>query len=90
MADLAASIKALKDIEAGVGVNLSSSRLFDARVGGPHSGLVSIIFENVDLASWGATIDAEPRDRALQVLNGPSPDHPDELVDQPLFLEVPL
>lgn len=90
MADFVTGVKELKEIEDRVGSNLRSMRLFEARVGGSQPGLVSIVFEYDDLASWGATVDAELRDRAFQALTGPTPDDPDELVDQILYVEVPL
>ncbi len=89
-ADFVAGLKELKEIENRLGSNLRSMRLFEARVGGSQPGLMSVVFEYDDLASWGATVDAEPRDRAFQSLTGPSADDPDELLDQTLYVEEPL
>jgi hypothetical protein len=62
-------------------------RLFEKRIGGPNSGELAIIFEYEDLASWGATLDAELRDKAFQQM---SAEEQDELVDQSLYIEIPL
>lgn len=90
MADFVAGMKELKEIEDRLGSNLRSMRLFEARVGRPQVGLVSIVFEYDDLASWGAAVDAELRDRAFLDLTGPSADDPDELINHTLYVEAPL
>ena len=90
MADFVAGMKELREIENRLGSNLRSMRLFEARVGGPEPGLVSVVFEYDDLASWGATVDAELRDRAFQTLTGSSADDADELVNQTLYVEAAL
>jgi hypothetical protein len=87
MSDIVNELKELKEIENRVGTNFRSMRLFEKRIGGPNSGELAIIFEYDDLASWGATLDAELRDKAFQQM---SAEEQDELVDQSLYIEIPL
>jgi hypothetical protein len=51
---------------------------------------VSILFEYDDLASWGATVDAELKDRSFLDLTGAAGDDADELINQTLYVEIPL
>jgi hypothetical protein len=89
MSDLMAGVKELQSIEQRLGKNLRSMRLFEAQVGGSDTGLMALAFEYDDLASWGATVDAERQDRAFQAQMG-TPDDPAELVGQTLFVEIPF
>ena len=87
MAEMVAELKELTEIENRVGTNFRGMRFFEKRIGGPNSGELAIIFEYEDLASWGATLDAELRDKAFQQM---SAEEQDELVDQSLYIEIPL
>jgi len=49
------------------------------------------VFEYEDLASWGATLDAELRDKEfIKSIDETRPDDPAELVDQSLYVEIPF
>jgi hypothetical protein len=87
MSEMVAELKELTEIENRVGTNFRGMRFFEKRIGGPNSGELAIIFEYEDLASWGATLDAELRDKAFQQM---SAEEQDELVDQSLYIEIPL
>ena len=87
MSEVVSELKALKEIETRVGTKFRGMRLFEKRIGGPNSGQLVVIFEYDDLESWGATLDAELRDQAFQQM---SAEEQDELVDQSLYIEIPL
>ena len=81
-------VKELRKIEDQKGTNLRSMRLFVAQVGGQNTGQVSLVFEYDDLASWGATVDAEVASDPW-FLAVPGPDDTFELIGQTLYLEIP-
>jgi hypothetical protein len=87
MSEVVSELKALREIENRVATNFRGMRFFEKRIGGPNSEQLVIIFEYDDLASWGATLDAELRDEAFQKMIS---DDPDELIDHSLYVEIPL
>jgi hypothetical protein len=82
-------VRELGEIEARVGANLRSMRLFESLVGGAEPGQLALLFEYDDLASWGATVDAERKDESFNAQVG-SADDPAETVGQTLFVEIPI
>jgi hypothetical protein len=89
MDEFVKTVRELKEIEDRKATNLRSMRMFTAQVGGSRSGRVSIVFEYDNLASWGATVDAELKDPAF-LASASQPDDPAELVDQTLYVEIPF
>jgi hypothetical protein len=82
-------VKELKKTEERVATNLRGMRLFVAQVSGRNTGLVSLMFEYADLASWGSTLDAElSEDPAFQAVAGA--DDAFEVLDQSLYVEIPI
>jgi hypothetical protein len=85
-------VRELKTILQRLGVNFKSIRLYRAYVAGPSTGIVELAIEYADLASWGATVDAEHNDPAWQTLAATvsGPDGAATQVSRSLSIEMPL
>jgi hypothetical protein len=89
MEEFLTAAKELKAAEEQTATNLRTMRLFIAQVAGAETGRIALKFEYDDLASWGATVDAElAADPAFRAVAGA--DDPFERTAQTLFIEIPL
>jgi hypothetical protein len=86
------NVRELQAILRRLGVNFKSIRLYRAYVAGPGTGILELAIEYADLASWGATVDAEQNDPAWQALAATvsGPNGAATQVSRSLSIEMPL
>jgi hypothetical protein len=89
--DFLADVRQLEQVLARVDVGLSGMRVLRYLVAGADSGRVALLFENVDLASWGLSLDAElgdPDDQAISA-HWQSAESPVTLLHRMLLRDIP-
>jgi hypothetical protein len=90
--DFLADIRQLQSVLARVDVGLTGIRVLRSMIAGAESGRVMLMVENVDLASWGKSLDneiADPEDQAIST-RWDSPDSPVTLVNRMLLRDIAL